>query len=101
MIPGEYLLESAPIELNVGRRVATIEVANRGEPIPAAHLGEVFRPFWRRSGPRGRDGLGLGLHICDQIAKAHGGRIDVTSTSGDGTRFIASLPIVEVGAASN
>jgi signal transduction histidine kinase len=92
-----------PVEFDariVGNRL-TIEVANRGEPIPAAHLGEVFRPFWRRSGPRGRDGLGLGLHICDQIAKAHGGRIDVTSTSGDGTRFIASLPIVEVGAASN
>ncbi len=84
----------------VGDRL-TIEVANRGEPISPAHLGEVFRPFWRRSAPKGRDGLGLGLHICDQIAKAHGGQIEVTSTSDDGTRFIASLPIAGIPKATS
>jgi hypothetical protein len=88
--------QDQPVEFSarvVGDRL-TIEVGNQGEPIPAAHLGEVFRPFWRRSAPRRREGLGLGLHICDQIAKAHGGQIDVTSTIGDGTRFIARLPVL-------
>ena len=92
-----------PVEFRariVGDRM-TIEVANQGEPIPAGHLGEVFRPFWRNSAPKRREGLGLGLHICSQIAKAHGGRIDATSTSGDGTRFIASLPIDGIPRAPN
>ncbi|MEO7026598.1 MAG: GAF domain-containing sensor histidine kinase, partial [Caulobacteraceae bacterium] len=78
-----------------------IEVANRGEPIPAAQLGNLFRPFWQSPTQKRREGLGLGLHICDQIARAHGGRIDVTSTSGDGTRFIARLPIDGIPRASN
>jgi signal transduction histidine kinase len=79
----------------------TIEVANQGEPIPAAHLGEVFRPFWRRPTSKQRDGLGLGLHVCDVIARAHGGQIEVTSTTDDGTRFIASFPIDSMPRASN
>jgi signal transduction histidine kinase len=70
-----------------------IEVGNEGEPIPAADLGDVFRPFWRRSSPLRREGLGLGLHIADQIVKAHGGQIEVSSTRENGTRFTARLPV--------
>ncbi len=47
MIPGEYFLESEPIELNAGRRVATIEVANGGDrPVQVGshfHFFEVNR----------------------------------------------------------
>jgi len=87
--------QDQPVEFGariVGNQL-TIEVGNQGEPIPATHMGEVFRPFWRRSAPKRREGLGLGLHICDQIVKAHGGQIDVSSTRDEGTRFIARLPI--------
>jgi GAF domain-containing protein len=37
-------------------------------------------------------GLGLGLYICSQIVKAHGGRLEVSSSAEDGTRFTARLP---------
>jgi signal transduction histidine kinase len=70
-----------------------IEVRNDGEPIPAASIGDVFRPFWRPSRSGRREGLGLGLHICDQIVKAHGGRIEVRSSREAGTTFSARLPI--------
>ena len=71
-----------------------IEVWNDGEPIPAASIGKIFAPFWRRSTSVRREGLGLGLHICEQISQAHGGRVQVTSTREDGTRFTARLPVV-------
>ena len=68
-----------------------IEVHNDGEPIPADRLGKVFEPFWRRTAAR--EGLGLGLYICSQIAKSHGGRLTVKSAAEQGTTFVARLPI--------
>ncbi|MDQ2927128.1 MAG: GAF domain-containing sensor histidine kinase [Pseudomonadota bacterium] len=70
-----------------------IDVKNDGEVIPEASIGDVFRPFWRRSESGRSEGLGLGLHICDQIVKAHHGHIDVTSSRESGTRFSVRLPI--------
>jgi signal transduction histidine kinase len=70
-----------------------LEVWNAGEPIPAESLGRIFEPFWRHSVSASRDGLGLGLHICSQIVRAHAGRISVTSTRKDGTQFTARLPL--------
>ena len=40
----------------------------------------------------GRDGLGLGLYIADQIARAHGGVVEAQSTSDGFTTFRARLP---------
>jgi signal transduction histidine kinase len=85
----------SPVEFDA--RVAgdslLIDVKNEGEVIPPTSLGDVFRPFWRRSASGRREGLGLALHICDQIVKAHHGRIDVTSSHEGGTRFSVRLPI--------
>jgi signal transduction histidine kinase len=70
-----------------------LEVWNSGEPIPAESLGKIFEPFWRHSVSASRNGLGLGLHICSQIVRAHHGRISVTSTREGGTQFTARLPL--------
>jgi signal transduction histidine kinase len=70
-----------------------LEVWNAGEPIPAESLDKIFEPFWRHSVSASRNGLGLGLHICSQIVRSHGGRISVTSTREGGTRFTARLPL--------
>ena len=68
-----------------------IEVHNEGSPIPPDRLGKVFAPFWRQT--VAREGLGLGLYICSQIARSHGGVVTVTSTAEQGTSFTARMPI--------
>jgi signal transduction histidine kinase len=70
-----------------------LEVWNAGEPIPTESLSKIFEPFWRHSVSASRNGLGLGLHICSQIVRAHRGRITVTSTREHGTQFTARLPL--------
>jgi signal transduction histidine kinase len=70
-----------------------IDVWNAGEPIPAQSIDKIFEPFWRHSVSASRHGLGLGLHICSQIVRAHDGQITVTSTRETGTRFTARLPL--------
>lgn len=70
-----------------------LEVWNAGEPIPVESICRIFEPFWRHSVSASRNGLGLGLHICAQIVKAHQGRISVTSTAQNGTQFTARLPL--------
>jgi len=70
-----------------------LEVWNAGEPIPAESIEKIFEPFWRHSVSGSRHGLGLGLHICSQIVRAHEGRMSVTSTDEGGTQFTARLPL--------
>ncbi len=70
-----------------------LQVWNAGEPIPAESIGKIFQPFWRHSVSSSRNGLGLGLHICSQIVRAHGGVISVTSTAALGTLFTARIPL--------
>jgi sigma-B regulation protein RsbU (phosphoserine phosphatase) len=67
-------------------------VANAGEPIPESAMQRLFEPFFRGEVRDSRQGLGLGLHIASQIAQAHGGRIEVTSTP-DETRFVFTMPL--------
>jgi signal transduction histidine kinase len=70
-----------------------LEVWNAGDPIPPESIDKIFEPFWRHSVSASRNGLGLGLHICSQIVRAHQGRISVTSASENGTQFTARLPL--------
>ncbi len=63
-----------------------IEVSNTGEPIPAAVLDMLFHPFVRMASPPQQHGLGLGLYIASEIAKAHGGTLTATPSKEE-TRF--------------
>ena len=67
-------------------------VANAGNPISPSAMERLFEPFFRGDVRDSRQGLGLGLHIASQIAQAHGGRIDVTSTAAE-TRFVFKMPL--------
>jgi signal transduction histidine kinase len=86
-----------PIKINArnNEQDLVLEVWNSGEPIPEESLSKIFEPFWRHSVSASRNGLGLGLHICAQIASAHHGRISVTSSRESGTQFTARLPLSE------
>jgi signal transduction histidine kinase len=77
-----------PIRVGASARHGFFElsVSNGGEPIPPAALERLFQPFFRGSARPNQQGLGLGLYIASEIARAHGGVIDVTSTPA-GTRF--------------
>lgn len=59
-----------------------LTVSNEGQDLPAEVIGQLFKPYWRAASRPGSEGLGLGLYIVDQIARAHGGRIDVRSAAG-------------------
>lgn len=75
--------------------VVLLEVHNYGPAIPASELADLFSPFKRLKhgaiSPTGHN-LGLGLYIADRVVAAHGGRIDVTSSTEDGTRFVVTVP---------
>jgi signal transduction histidine kinase len=70
-----------------------LSVANRGPAIPADSLPRLFKPFARSANGAPRAGLGLGLYIAAEIARAHDGTLDVTSSTEDGTRFVFRMPL--------
>ena len=86
-------------EVEVGCRVqgqeVHIYVEDRGEGIAPEVLSRIFEPFFTTR-PVGR-GTGLGLSISQQIAHQHGGRIEVNSALGEGSRFSLGLPIFLAG----
>jgi signal transduction histidine kinase len=69
-----------------------LAVCNAGNPISAAAMERLFQPFSRGEVRPSQQGLGLGLYIALEIANAHGGRIDVTSTPEE-TCFTLRMPL--------
>lgn len=71
-----------------------IEVSDTGVGIPPDEQTLIFDPFYRgRLGGRFSEGMGLGLTIARDLALAHGGRLELTSALGQGSRFTLWLPI--------
>ena len=72
-----------------------VTVTDTGMGIDNDVLPRIFQPFFTS---KKRRGLGLGLPICDRIAKSHGGTIRVESKPGEGTTFKVRLPVIPPGA---
>ena len=72
-----------------GKPHVVISVADTGTGINPEHLAKIFQPFFTANK---KSGLGLGLAITERIIKNHGGRIQVDSHLGQGTRFTIYLP---------
>jgi two-component system sensor histidine kinase BaeS len=72
-----------------------ISVIDTGIGIAPEHLPLIFERFYRVDKARSRSegGSGLGLAIAHGIVEAHHGTIGVTSTPGEGSTFVVSLPI--------
>jgi two-component system, NtrC family, sensor kinase len=68
-----------------------IEITDTGCGIPQENLNRIFEPFFTTK-PVG-SGTGLGLSLSYGIVQKHGGRIDVASQVGKGTRFTVRLPV--------
>jgi len=92
----KYGRPGSPVRVRVDARDEdrlTLLVQNDGDPIPADLLPRLFDPFHRGDTRVGaRESLGLGLYIVREIARAHGGQIEVSSSEDDGTRFTLTFP---------
>lgn len=82
-----------PVEVEVSSDEHRFElrVTNRGAPIPPQILPGLFEPFTRLETATPEQGLGLGLYIASQIALAHNGTLDVSSTA-EKTSFTLRIP---------
>lgn len=83
----------APVRVRARTDAGAFElsVANAGPAIPADRRERLFQPFYR-AGAKPSQGLGLGLYIAAEIARAHGGSLDVASTPEE-TRFSFRMPL--------
>jgi signal transduction histidine kinase len=69
-----------------------LSVTNRGPTIAPEVASQLFQPFARGKAHPGAQGLGLGLYIASEIARAHGGTLTVASSDGK-TCFTLRIPI--------
>ena len=94
----KYSPESSTVSLAVGSRdgFASLSVTDHGPGIPKAEQRNVFRKFVRgtTAATLHVKGTGIGLALADHIVRAHGGRIELTSEEGQGSRFTILLPML-------
>jgi signal transduction histidine kinase len=76
------------LELGASNGAVSVAVDDNGPGVPAAERERIFRPFWSRDD----SGTGLGLAIAHELAAALGGRIELKSEPGAGSRFELVLP---------
>ncbi|WP_395750635.1 response regulator [Prosthecobacter sp.] len=86
MFPGEMVTDT-----NFQPSGLAIEVEDKGEGIPTEHLPHIFEPYF--STRKADNATGLGLTVCESIAKAHGGSLTVSSEQGKGTTVRFYLPL--------
>jgi signal transduction histidine kinase len=77
------------VELDAGNGSVSVSVEDTGPGIGATERERIFRPFWSRDD----GGTGLGLAIARELSVALGGRIDLESEPGTGSRFELVLPV--------
>lgn len=92
----KYSEPGSEVDIVVTSRNDAVEFAvrDRGMGIPARDLDRVFERFYRVDRARSRDtgGTGLGLAIVRHVATNHAGTVSVTSTEGEGSTFVLTIP---------
>jgi signal transduction histidine kinase len=79
------------VQVTSAKGIFTLTVTNAGEDIPKDVLDTLFRPFSRGKNKSSQKGLGLGLFIASEIAKAHKGELIAESHNGE-TTFTLRMP---------
>jgi two-component system cell cycle sensor histidine kinase PleC len=76
---------------------ALITVTDSGIGIDETQIANVFKPFWQADSglDRMREGAGIGLPLARELVALHGGRINLHSRVGEGTRVTIELPAGE------
>jgi len=85
------------VTVEVTRRQFLLTVSDEGSGIPVELQERIFEPF-ERVNPESGTGVGLGLAISRRLAQVLGGTLTVSSTPGEGARFLLSLPREYTGA---
>ena len=95
----QYGSHDTPVIVHIANATGelSISVSNQGPAIPAEKLANIFDPLVRgdtagQSAAGGSTSLGLGLYIAREIVQAHGGVLNVSSSTAEGTIFTAHLP---------
>jgi signal transduction histidine kinase len=83
--------KSIEVRATTDNGIFELSVANSGDPIPDAALKQLFQPFSRGAIRPSMEGLGLGLFIASEIARAHDGTLTVASSDAE-TRFTLRMP---------
>lgn len=94
--------DGRPIDVVVaheGDDWAALTVRDRGIGIPLEHRDRIFEPFYQAHANEFRSGMGLGLHICREIVRVHGGTMVADFPPDGGTRVIVRLPVAPTGRA--
>src|SRR5262249_31276558 len=92
----KYTPKGGEIEVRISQNgpEAVVTVRDTGIGVPPEHVPHVFDRFYRvdKARSRAEGGTGLGLSIAQSIIAAHGGRIELASTPGQGTTCTVRLP---------
>jgi signal transduction histidine kinase len=82
-------------ELEFANRLILFCVEDNGPGIPPSQHEQIFERFYRIGSELRREtpGVGLGLSIVKRIVEVHGGRVEVRSEMGKGSRFTVELPV--------
>ncbi|MGZ3184353.1 MAG: hybrid sensor histidine kinase/response regulator [Telluria sp.] len=80
------------VEVESDEERVRVHVTDHGQGISPADQQRIFEPFERGADNKVTTGLGLGLYISSQLARAHGGALTVQSRPGEGARFTLELP---------
>lgn len=90
-----YSRDGGTVDVSLRREgdEAVLSVADDGPGIPPEQQETIFRRFYQSDASHAREGAGLGLFMVRQIARLHGGEVQVESTVGAGSTFIVRLPL--------
>lgn len=86
---GEIIIESqAPLH---DEKFVKVIISDNGKGIPQEHIKRIYEPFFTTK----KSGTGLGLFLCYNIVRTHGGEMEINSEEGKGTTVVIKLPFIE------
>jgi signal transduction histidine kinase len=88
--PGD---KPAEVHARIALNEVVISVADQGIGVPVGDLDYLFERYHRGSNVSGIVGTGVGLYLVKMVAELHGGRVEVESKEGKGSRFTVWLPV--------